>query len=274
MSTMLQQVLSTLPVYKLCYADEPVVIVIDRTQVVHFEKASFYRSEIPAGTPVSALQGTVIVKAMEQGERIAEERDASRFGTAYLSVATPIRDGEEIVGAIGFIIPNARLDSLRAGASDLSGVIQQMSATGEEITSSGAQIAERLREQASESAQLLERLKKARGVLASVKEIAEQSQLLGLNASIEAARAGEHGLGFGVVSTEIRKLGEYSKEAVAQITEQFRSMEESIRAMDLAIGEVAKESQAASAGMEEFSRAFEHIADVAQKLSDLASHSS
>ncbi|CAI6075366.1 methyl-accepting chemotaxis protein [Cohnella sp. JJ-181] len=268
MPTMLEHVLAAIPVYKQCYTDEPVVIVIDRSQVVHFEKASFYPSEIPVGTPISSLQGTVLLKSLELGERVAEERDASRFGTAYLSIASPIREDGAVVGAIGFIVPNTRLDTLRAGAADLSGVIQEMSATGEEITAAGAHIAERLAEQAAESVLLLERLKKAGAVLASVKEIAEQSQLLGLNAALEAARAGEHGLGFGVVSTEIRKLGEYSKAAVGQITEHFRSMEESIRAMDGTIGEIARESRGASAGMEEFSRAFEHIADVSQRLSD------
>ncbi|WP_217594187.1 methyl-accepting chemotaxis protein [Cohnella sp. GbtcB17] len=272
MPTMLEHVLAAIPVYKQSYTDEPVVIVVDRTEVVHFEKASFYPSGIPEGTPVSALQGTVIVKALELGERVVEERDASRFGIAYLSVASPIRENGEVVGAIGFIVPNTRLDSLRASATELSGVIEELSATGQEITEAGAHIAARLQEQAAESAQLLERLKKAGSVLASVKEIAEQSQLLGLNAATEAARAGEQGLGFGIVATEIRKLGDYSKAAVSQITELFRSMEESIRAMDRTVGEIAKESKAASAGMDEFGSAFAHIAEVAGQLSDAANY--
>ena len=94
-------------------------------------------------------------------------------------------------------------------------------AVSEETDVLEAEFKQRIREQMEAIAESMVRLSEqgqAIGqIIATVEDLAAQSNLLAVNASIEAAKAGEHGKGFGVVAQEVKSLAEQSKQATNQV---------------------------------------------------------
>ncbi|MFA7239490.1 MAG: methyl-accepting chemotaxis protein [Sulfuricellaceae bacterium] len=87
-------------------------------------------------------------------------------------------------------------------------------------------MSQRSREIASSVEALSSRVGEIGGIVRLIKEIADQTNLLALNAAIEAARAGEQGRGFAVVADEVRKLAERTTQATAEISGLVHSIQQ------------------------------------------------
>lgn len=190
-----------------------------------------------------------------QGALIEQQRETEQVAAAVHELST----------TIGEVSSNVQVTADRAEES------RSLSVSGKEVVGSTRQAIENLKNTVYEISQAVGDLaRQTQGIAAAaqiIEQIADQTNLLALNAAIEAARAGEHGRGFAVVADEVRSLAKRTRESTQEIHAVVGSL---ITKSEESVSVAEQGTRAADTGLTKMLEAENTLSNIADAVNNIA----
>ncbi|WP_235540607.1 methyl-accepting chemotaxis protein [Paenibacillus sp. Root52] len=234
---MLESLVNAMPFVSQMFRDDVSISINDHEKVLYFSEAKSLDIGVKVGDELHDDYKNFKM-LVNKDTRTVARMPGDLQGRPFDAILIPIKENDQVVGILGvnYALDNhITLESLitenESTINALVGGIQQIAAHSEELSATSEEI---LRN----SKQAVENSVSVTKVTNVIREVSEQTNLLGLNAMIEAARVGDLGSGFGVVASEVRKLSDHTKQAAADIETSLGSVQQSMKHMEQEIGQI------------------------------------
>lgn len=231
-------------------------------------QAKTFKEKVTIGQPAP---GGAAKRVIETKQPVRVDVPEHVYGVKIRAIMRPIFEADgSFVGVVGNALSMQTASDLLDASRNIAEIAKEMTATSEELAATASQLAENLTQVKTSSEQVLSEIQQTDSILKIVSDVAQSSNLLGLNAAIEAARAGEQGRGFAVVAGEIRKMATNSAESVKNVTAILGSIHRMTRAVTATIGDTAQLGERQAAATEEISANMQQLSSTASELERIA----
>jgi len=246
------------------------MVVSDRNKWLVSYSIPELEGQVVVGEPLKP--GSAAHQAIQRRQRVVTAVGSEVYGIPYVAVSLPVMNEQgEVIGAVAIHESLERQTMLETAAKQLSDSAVEMSSAIQAVLAQAEELAASSRFLKDLSVAANKQVTDTDAVVGFIKNVASQTNLLGLNAAIEAARVGEMGKGFGVVAEEVRKLAANSAGSATQITSILDNIKQSIEKITGEIEQVDSVTEHQAKTIQNLTAHSQMLMAMSEQLAGLAS---
>lgn len=266
----LQKAFDEMIPYMQCFFEDEIAFTMSTTE--HFIKIVNSKNINMNADPGDPLRpGGAAYECIKAKKTVSSIVPKEVFGVEIKAIGIPVKDDKGIIiGSIVLVKSLKRHYEILNLSKTLSESLSEISKAAS-LISKGIEVAVSANDIIlTEVKQADENAKNTDEILNFVRNIASQTNLLGLNAAIEASRAAEYGKGFSVVANEIRKLSSSSSQSINEINNTLTKIENSVHNISNGIVSTADTFKGQLSQIQNMDAALQELNPLASELNELA----
>lgn len=263
----LESAAAMIPIIQAAVPADIAIGICDLEKFIAYLPGENINLNIKAGQPLNPEEPLFL--ALINNKPSKADVPARYYGFEFTGTAIPLHDNtSKVVG--GIAIQMRKQTELRQISDQILNSLTQAKQEINNVAETANSLAGFSQKLLAESTQAVESVQKTDEVLSLIKKIADQTNMLGINAAIEAAHAGEKGKGFGVVADEIRKLSNETLTSTVKIRETLKQIHEGTQQMETSIQQIAAIGQEQAAFTNQISTFIDEIQAMSNQLNQFA----
>lgn len=268
--SIIESLILTAPIFQASIPADTSITIGDHEKIVAYfpgKKINLHLSpgmKIKPGTPADG-----VLKTGEPERTVVPSR---LHGVEFTASLYPLKDeAGQVIGVLSLGIMHQNEEELLKISNKMTDSLDLVNENVGNVSGGALSLFSLTRDLMKSSEEAGKQVEKTNEVLSLIKQVAKQTNLLGLNASIEAARANEYGRGFNVVANEIRKLSQHTSTSAETIQETLEKIRESMESMNNMVLKISDVGEVQKENIKHIQQSVEEIHQMSKKINEFAS---